>query len=135
MEDGEEKKPKKRRRKKEEEKDDDIIAERWSAKRILIATTILIIVAFAALYVSLLLRQKIQNTPVLGVSEYSQEDLPTEEEIQQIIKDTKKNLLEIETKNLIESQETIQKIIKDLEALQMGSVSAQDIFCELACKK
>jgi gas vesicle protein len=113
------------------------VETQWDIKRIVIGIVILAILAsFGALF--FFPKKPSSDQATLGVSsgESSRElpNLPTQDDVENIVSEAKSALSEITSENLTSSQAAIQKIISDLQKLQenKGAIGA---ICSLICKE
>lgn len=108
------------------------VVMRWSTKRIVVATFLVLCIIGGGLYGIALLSQ---NKPiVLGTStNRPQIKLPSERSVQDIIDNAKNELSNINTKNIIESQPRLQKVIDDLSHITGSTSSAKNLICDALC--
>ncbi len=128
------------RRSKKTNFEDEVIQEaevitHWSFVRIIVAIIILIfVIGGGILGVNYFFKE---SKKVLGTQEIGdrpQIAIPNEKKVQTIIEKAKKDLAEIDPKNVIQSQPQIQKIISDLQNISGSSNSARRLICESLCQ-
>jgi len=112
-----------------------LIAERWSLTKIIIGTIALLFILGAASYGFLFYKryQESQGKNILGISQTKQEQLPTEDDVEKTLDTVQKEIEKIDPGNLFSSQESIQKIIKDLESLRQNATDPKGAFCSSVC--
>lgn len=112
------------------------VETRWDPKKIIIGVVILLILGLlgAVMLTGIERRSSISDREALGVASEESPSLPTSEDVERIIRETRETISNITTENLTSSQAAIQKMISDLEVLQ-GKKDAKDVFCDLVCKK
>ena len=128
------------RRSKKTNLEDEIFQEaevitHWSIARIIIALIIVIVVVGGGFLGVKYVAKQSKN--VLGSQEIAdkpQIEIPNERKVQTIIEKAKKDLSEIDPKNIIGSQPQIQKIINDLQNISGASNSARRLVCETLCQ-
>lgn len=111
------------------------VVMRWSTKRIVVATVLVIILIAGGLYGISTLSQN--TSKVLGTktsSDGPQIKIPDQKNVEGIIDTAKKDLSNINAKNIVESQPKLQKIIDDLSHLTGSSSSAKSLICDTLCK-
>lgn len=110
------------------------VVMRWSKNRIFIATSIVVILILLGLYAIFLISENKQPS-VLGVeADKPKIKIPDEKNIEEVIENAKKDLSNINTDNIIQSQPKLQKIINDLTNITNASVSAKSLICDAVCK-
>lgn len=112
------------------------VVMRWSKKRIVIATVLCIFLIVGGIYGLELLGRN--ATKVLGAktqNDHPQIQLPAQANVEQVIETAKKDLSNINAKNIVESQPQLQKVIDDLTHLTSSSSSARNLICDTLCKK
>ena len=111
------------------------VERRWDPKKIIIGIVILSILGLlgAIMLSGIGKRNSINDRETLGVTS-EKPFLPTSEDVERIIRETRETISNITAENLTSSQSAIQKMISDLELLQ-GKKDAKDVLCELVCKK
>lgn len=127
------------RRRKKTNFEDEVIQEaevitHWSIARIIIAIFVLIVVIGGGI---LGVNYLFSSGKVLGSSAEKKEpqiEIPDEKKVQRILEKAKKDLSEIDPKNVITSQPQIQKIINDLSNISGSSNSARRLICESICQ-
>jgi len=114
----------------------EIVETRWDLKKIVIvAVTLLVLGLLGAIMLTGIGRQSsVSDREALGVASEDIPSLPTSEDVERIIRETRETISNITAENLTSSQAAIQKMISDLEKLQEKK-NATDILCELVCKK
>lgn len=120
----------------------EIVETKWDIKRIAIGLTLLAFLIAVGALVLFPNKNNYSGTvgeKALGISsdeEDPQKDvpaLPTKEDIEQILKETKTTISQITTENVTSSEAAIQKLITNLEVLS-GKKDARDVICDLVCK-
>lgn len=119
----------------------EIIETKWDIKKIVIG---MILLAFLIALGALVLFPNKNNysgtvgEKALGVAsdegdgQKEAPSLPTKEDIEQILKETKTTISQITTENITSSEAAIQKLITNLEVLS-GKKDAKDVICDLVC--
>ncbi len=123
-----------------QETEEEIVKEaevvmRWSGKRIVIATFLCIILIVGGIYGIYKLGQNTVN--VLGAQtkkDHPQLQIPQQKNVEEIINNAKKDLSNINAKNIVESQPQLKKVIDDLTHLTGSSSSAKNLICDTLCK-
>ncbi|OGH17773.1 MAG: hypothetical protein A2868_01100 [Candidatus Levybacteria bacterium RIFCSPHIGHO2_01_FULL_40_15b] len=121
------------------------VETRWDLKKIIIGVVILLVLGLlGAIMLTGISRQSpISDRETLGaISEDENESrggrerpsLPSSQDVERIIHETRETISNITAENLTSSQAAIQKMISDLEVLQ-GKKDAKDVICDLVCKK
>jgi len=111
------------------------VVMRWSTKRIVVATFLVQILIAGGLYGISTLSQNASK--VLGTktsSDGPQIKIPDQKNVEGIIETAKKDLSNINAKNIVQSQPKLQKIIDDLSHLTGSSSSAKSLICDTLCK-
>jgi hypothetical protein len=111
------------------------VVMRWSTKRIVVATFLVLILIAGGLYGISTLSQNASK--VLGTktsSDGPQIKIPDQKNVEGIIETAKKDLSNINAKNIVQSQPKLQKIIDDLSHLTGSSSSAKSLICDTLCK-
>ena len=111
------------------------VVMRWSSKKIVVATGIVLIIIAGGIYGIHVLSQG--ATKVLGTNTSTnrpQIKIPDKKNVESIIDMAKKDLSNINAKNIVESQPKLQKIIDDLTHLTGSSGSARSLICDTLCK-
>lgn len=111
------------------------VVMRWSGKRIVIATFLCLILIAGGIYGVQHLSQNAAK--VLGTSsknDHPQIQIPEQKNVEQIIENAKKDLSNINAKNVVESQPQLKKVIEDLTHLTGSSSSARSLICDTICK-
>lgn len=111
------------------------VVMRWSTKRIVVATFLVLISIAGGLYGISTLSQNASK--VLGTktsSDGPQIKIPDQKNVEGIIETAKKDLSNINAKNIVQSQPKLQKIIDDLSHLTGSSSSAKSLICDTLCK-
>ncbi len=111
------------------------VVMRWSTKRIVIATVLVLFIIGGGLYGIQLMTQN--TTKVLGAKipgDGPQIKIPDQKNVEGIIDTAKRDLSNINAKNIVESQPKLQKIIDDLTHLSGSSGSARSLICDALCK-
>ena len=111
------------------------VVMRWSTKRIVIATVLVLFIIGGGLYGIQLMTQN--TTKVLGAKipgDGPQIKIPDQKNVEGIIDTAKRDLSNINAKNIVESQPKLQKIIDDLTHLSGSSGSARSLICDVLCK-
>lgn len=124
-----------RRRNDSDEEDIQDVNLKWSKRRILIAVTLVALVFGGIVYALSLDR----GAAVLGVGEKNNEnapqiEIPSQEEVVDIIEQAKENLSNINVNDVVSSQPQIQKVISDLEQLTKTDKNAKNAVCNMVCK-
>ena len=114
----------------------EIVETRWDLKKIVIvAVTLLVLGLLGAIMLTGIGRQSsVSDREALGVASEDIPSLPTSEDVERIIRETRETISNITAENLTSSQAAIQKMISDLEVLQ-GKKDAKDVICDLVCRK
>jgi hypothetical protein len=128
------------RRKLIKETEEEIIKEaevvmRWSGKRIVIATFLCLLLIAGGIYGIYHLGQNAAK--VLGTStkdDHPRIQIPEQKNVEQIIENAKKDLSNINAKNIVESQPQLKKVIENLTHLTGSSSSARNLICDTLCK-
>ena len=122
------------------------VETRWDLKKIIIGVIILSALGLlGAIMLTGIGRQSSvsDDGKALGVASRDEDksgggretpSLPSSQDIERIIRETRETISTITAENLTSSQAAIQRMISDLEVLQ-GKKDAKDIICELVCKK
>jgi predicted PurR-regulated permease PerM len=110
------------------------VVMRWSKKRIVIATAVCLFLILGGLYTISLLGQNASKVLGTNTSDSPKLKLPDQNNIDDIIETAKKDLSNVNAKNIIQSQPKIQKIIDDLTHLTGSSSSAKSLICDTLCK-
>lgn len=112
------------------------IESRWDPKKIIIGLIILLVIGLlgATMLTGIGRRSSISDREALGVVSEDVPSLPTSDDVERIIRETRETVSNITAENLTSSQAAIQKMISDLEVLQ-GKKDAKDVICDLVCKK
>lgn len=111
------------------------VVMRWSGKRIVIATFLCLILIAGGIYAIYHLGQN--TVKVLGTNtknDHPQIQIPQQKNVEQIIDNAKKDLSNINAKNIVESQPQLKKVIEDLTHLTGSSGSARNLICDTLCK-
>lgn len=111
------------------------VVMRWSKKRIGIATIIVVLIIAGGIYALSLIGQN--TVGVLGTTANSDSPkikIPDQNGVQDILENAKKDLSNINAKNLVDSQPALRKIINDLTHLTGSSTSARDLICDSICR-
>ncbi len=111
---------------------------RWDIKKIGIGLFVLAVLGILGSMVLFPSREAAssRSTGTLGVTseeETQTPELPTEQDVEKIISETKQTLSNITYDNLTSSEAAIQKVINDLNSLQ-GKKDAKAVVCDLVCK-
>ncbi|OGH16536.1 MAG: hypothetical protein A3C30_05100 [Candidatus Levybacteria bacterium RIFCSPHIGHO2_02_FULL_40_18] len=111
------------------------VEARWDPKKIIIGVVILAALGLlGAIMLTGIGRQgSVSGRETLGTTNEAP-SLPSSENIERIIRETRETMSNITADNLTSSQAAIQKMISDLEILQ-GKKDVKDVICELICKK
>lgn len=113
------------------------IQEKWDFRKIAIGGIALVALLGVGLsFVLGFVQKNKKEGGTLGVSKemrVKEVELPTEEDVNKIITEAKKNLSEITIENITASDAAIQKIVSDLQSLQSGKKQPVDIVCDLVC--
>lgn len=112
------------------------VVMRWSKKRIVIATFLCLLLIAGGIYGLEELGKNASN--VLGAktqNDHPQIKLPDRTNVDQVIENAKKDLSNINAKNIIESQPQLQRVIDDLTHLTGSSSSARNLICDTLCKQ
>ncbi len=123
-----------------QETEEEIVKEaevvmRWSGKRIVVATFLCLILIAGGMYGIYRLGQN--TIKVLGTStknDHPKIQIPQQKNVEQIIDNAKKDLSNINAKNIVESQPQLKKVIEDLTHLTGSSSSARNLICDTLCK-
>lgn len=59
--------------------------------------------------------------------------IPTKKDIESVIQNAQESLKKITEENITSSQAAIQKVIQDLQSIQSGSQSSNNLFCQVVC--
>ena len=122
------------------------VETRWDLRKIIIGIVALAVLGLlgAIMLTGIAKRSSIDEHEALGVTSEAEggsrgggreaPSLPTSEDVERIIRETRETISSITADNLTSSQAAIQKMISDLEVLQ-GKKDAKDIICDLVCKK
>src|SRR3989344_7447297 len=98
------------------------VETRWDLKKIIIGVVILLVFGLlGAIMLSGIGRQSsVSDREALGVENKDEDapSLPTSENVERIIRETRETISNITSDNLTSSQAAIQKMISDLEILQ-----------------
>lgn len=133
-----------RRRKKEVEEKEEVIdaqeegliSERWSLNKIIIGSIVLLLLFGALAYGFFYYKryQESQGKNILGIQQTRQDQgLPTEEDVEETIETVQEELDKINPDNVFSSQDSIQKIIHDLESLRNSTTDPKGAFCSAVC--
>ena len=114
------------------------VETRWDLKKIIIGVVILLVFGLlgAIMLTGIGRQSSVSDREALGVESKDEDapSLPTSEDVERIIRETRETISNITADNLTSSQAAIQKMISDLEILQ-GKKDAKDVICDLVCKK
>ena len=114
------------------------VETRWDLKKIIIGVISLLVLGFlgAIMLTGIGRQSSVSDREALGVESKDEDapSLPTSENVERIIRETRETISNITSDNLTSSQAAIQKMISDLEILQ-GKKDAKDVICDLVCKK
>lgn len=120
------------------------VETRWDLKKIVIGLVILLVLGLlgAIMLTGIGKREEVNDREALGIASEDESEnggretpsLPTGEDVERIIRETRETISNITAENLTSSQAAIQKMISDLEVLQ-GKKDAKDVICDLICKK
>lgn len=111
------------------------VVMRWSGKRIVVATFLCLILIAGGSYGIYRLSQ--DTVRVLGTNtknDHARIQIPQQKSVEQIIDNAKKDLSNINAKNIVESQPQLKKVIEDLTHLTGSSSSARNLICDTLCK-
>lgn len=120
--------------------EDEIIEEaeiitRWSIPRIIIAVLVIfIIIGGGILGINFLFKESKKVLGSQASNDKPQIEIPNDKSVQKIIEKAKKDLSDIDPKNIVGSQPQIQKIINDLQNIAGSSNSARRLICESICQ-
>lgn len=109
------------------------IEARWSIKRIAIFSSIMAILLFGIFYYF-----QLKKGDVLGETDMTsrivgpQIDLPTRENIDEILENAERDISNINANDIISSQPQIQDVIKQLEKLTSGN-NIKEVVCSAIC--
>lgn len=107
----------------------------WSGKRIVVATILCLLIIIGGIYgIYALGRNTVQVLGTKTQSDHPQIQIPQQKNVEEIIENAKKDLSNINTKNIVESQPQLKKIIDDLTHLTGSSSSARNLICDTLCK-
>lgn len=112
------------------------VETRWDLKKIIIGFVILLVLGLlgAIMLTGVSKRSGTSSErEALGTTSEDVPSLPTSEDVERIIRETRETISNITAENLTSSQAAIQKMISDLEVLQ-GKKDAKDVICDLVCK-
>jgi len=114
------------------------VETRWDLKKIIIGVVILLVLGLLGVIMltGIGRQSSVSDREALGVESKDEDapSLPTSENVERIIRETRETISNITSDNLTSSQAAIQKMISDLEILQ-GKKDAKDVICDLVCKK
>lgn len=114
------------------------VETRWDPKKIIIGVVILLILGLLGtiMLTGIGRQSSVSDREALGVESVDENapSLPTSEDVEKIIRETRETISNITAGNLTSSQAAIQKMISDLEILQEKK-DAKDVICDLVCKK
>lgn len=111
------------------------VVMRWSGKRIVIATFLCLLIIIGGLYgIYSLGKNTVQVLGTKTQSDHPQIQIPQQKNVEEIIESAKKDLSNINTKNIVESQPQLKKVIDDLTHLTGSSSSARNLICDTLCK-
>ena len=114
------------------------VETRWDLKKIIIGVVILLVFGLlgAIMLTGIGRQSSVSDREALGVESKDEDapSLPTSEDVERIIRETRETISNITADNLTSSQAAIQKMISDLEILQEKK-DAKDVICDLVCKK
>ena len=114
------------------------VETRWDLKKIIIGVISLLVLGFlgAIMLTGIGRQSSVSDREALGVESKDEDapSLPTSEDVERIIRETRETISNITADNLTSSQAAIQKMISDLEILQEKK-DAKDVICDLVCKK
>lgn len=113
-----------------------LISEKWSPTKLLIGLTIFMVVfgAGAYFFLSYKRHQEDMGNNILGIAQNKpEEELPTEEDIEETLENLQQELNNVNPGNLFSSQDSINKMITDLESLRKSSTDPKAAFCSAIC--
>lgn len=115
--------------------DGELVEEVWSKKRVGIA---LLVIGFILLFVIVGVRYFLPDDGVDSVlSAQTKMDtsvkIPTQDDVKSVIQNAQESLQKITEENVTSSQAAIQKVIQDLQSIQSGSQSSNNLFCQVVC--
>ena len=113
-----------------------LISEKWSPTKLLIGFTVCLILfgAGAYFFLSYKRHQEDMGNNILGISQNKQEEeLPTQEDVEETVENLEQELNKINPQNLFSSQDSINKMISDLETLRNTTTDPKSAFCSAVC--
>lgn len=120
---------------KESKKNEEVDESQWNIKRIAIFTSILALLGFLVFYFI-----QARTGDVLGEvdknrgSSGPQIEIPTQEDVNEIIKDAEENISNIDANDIVSSQPQIQQAIEQLEKLTDRD-NFKKVFCSAICSE
>lgn len=120
----------------EDIEEEGLISEKWSPTKLLIGFTIFLVVfgAGAYFFLSYKRHQEDMGNNILGIAQNKQEEeLPTQEDIEETVENLEQELQKINPGNLFSSQDSINKMITDLESLRNSTTDPKGAFCSAVC--
>ncbi len=113
-----------------------LISEKWSPTKLLIGFTVFLVIfgAGAYFFLSYKRHQEDMGNNILGISQNKQEEeLPTKEDVEETVENLEEELNKINPGNLFSSQDSINKMIRDLESLRNTTTDPKGAFCSAVC--
>lgn len=112
-----------------------LIEEKWSITRLAIGAFVLLVIIGAIAYGSLIYIREFESEDknILGAQETEDAQIPTREDVQEVLQGAQNELRQINPADVVSSQDSIQRIIEDLESLQQTTSDPKKALCNYIC--